>query len=292
MKAILLAGGAGSRLYPLTMAISKQLLPVGDKPLIYYPLSVLMLAGIREIILICNSSDVDSYKKLFGDGSEFGLSIVYVIQPKPEGIAQSFLLAEEYIAGESVALILGDNLFYGYGFSNILKAVTHKQVGATVFGYRVVDPERFGVIDFDKSGKAISIEEKPIKPKSNYAITGLYFYDSQVLGFAKDLLPSSRGELEITDINRRYLELNQLDVEILGRGFAWLDTGTHRAISDAGVFINSVEARQGLKVACLEEIAFGAGWIDLDRLKYRSQQMAKSDYGAYLNSLIKELETK
>ena len=287
-----MAGGMGSRLYPLTLAISKQLLPVGDKPLIYYPLSVLMLAGIRDIVLICDSSHVESYKKLLGDGSEFGLSIVYVIQPRPEGIAQSFLLAEEYIAGGPIALILGDNLFYGYGFSQLLKTVTCNQIGATVFGYRVSDPGRFGIIECDDSGKAISIEEKPSTPKSNYAVTGLYFYDSQVLGFAKDLVPSSRGELEITDINQRYLEMQQLNVEILGRGFAWLDTGTHKAIADAGVFINSIEARQGVKVACLEEIAFRNRWIDLETLKHRGQKMAKSDYGVYLTRLIKELEGK
>lgn len=292
MKAILLAGGTGSRLYPLTLATSKQLLPVGDKPLIFYPLSVLMLAGIREIVFICNLSDVDSYKKLFGDGSEFGLSIVYLIQPRPEGIAQSFILAEEQIAGESVALILGDNLFYGHGFSRLLKAVTTNQRGATVFGYRVIDPERFGIIECDGSGKALSLEEKPVKPKSNFAVTGLYFYDSQVLDFAKDLVPSSRGELEITDINKRYLEINQLNVKILGRGFAWLDTGTHKALADAGVFINSIEARQGVKVACLEEIAYRNGWIDLERLKHRSEQMANSDYGAYIGRLIKELESE
>lgn len=292
MKAILLAGGMGSRLYPLTLAVSKHLLPVGDKPLIYYPLSVLMLAGIREIVLICNSSDVESYERLFGNGSEFGLAIVYLVQPKPEGIAQSFLLAEEHIAGESVALILGDNLFYGYGFSRLLRMLTNNQAGATVFGYRVNDPERFGVIECDKLGNALSIEEKPVRPKSNYAVTGLYFYDSQVFEFAKDLVPSRRGELEITDINRRYLEIQQLNVEILGRGFAWLDTGTHKAIADAGVFINSIEARQGVKVACLEEIAIRNGWIDLERLKHRGQQMANSDYGGYLTRLVKELESK
>ena len=292
MKAILLAGGTGSRLYPLTLAISKQLLPVGDKPLIYYPLSVLMLAGIREIILICNSSDLESYEKLFGDGSEFGLSMVYVVQPKPEGIAQAFLLAEEYIAGRPVALALGDNIFYGHGFSRLLQTVIQFQTGATLFGYRVSDPERFGIIECDKSGRALSIEEKPLKPKSDCAVTGLYFYDSQALAFAKDLIPSSRGELEITDINRRYLEKQQINVEILGRGFAWLDTGTHKAMADAGVFINSIEARQGLKVACLEEIAFRNGWIDLERLKRRGQRMAGSEYGLYLTRLVRQLESK
>jgi len=292
LKAILLAGGTGSRLYPLTLAISKQLLPVGDKPLIYYPLSVLMLAGIREIVVVCNSPDIENFKKLLGDGSEFGLSIVYVCQPKPEGIAQSFLLAEEHIAGQAVALILGDNLFYGHGFSELLKRVSCNQSGATVFGYRVIDPERFGIVECDMSGNALSLEEKPTRPKSNYAVTGLYFYDSQVLGFAKDLVPSSRGELEITDINQRYLERKQLKVEILGRGFAWLDTGTHKAIADAGVFINSIEERQGLKVGCLEEIAFRNGWIDVEQLKHRSRKLVKSDYGVYLSGLVKEVERK
>ena len=292
MKAILLAGGMGSRLYPLTLAVSKQLLPVGDKPLIYYPLSVLMLAGIREIVLICKSSDITSYEKLFGDGSNLGMSIVYVVQPNPGGIAQSFHLAKEYIAGQSVALILGDNLFYGHGFSKLLKSVTDNQVGATVFGYRVNDPERFGIVEVGKSGNAVSIEEKPQKPKSNFAVTGLYFYDSQVHEFAKELVPSSRGELEITDINRRYLEANQLNVQILGRGFAWLDTGTHKSIAEAGVFINSIEARQGLKIACLEEIAFRNGWIDLENFKRISHGLAKSDYGAYLIRVIQEFESK
>jgi glucose-1-phosphate thymidylyltransferase len=240
LKGILLAGGTGSRLFPVTIAVSKQLLPVGDKPLIYYPLSVLMLAGIRDVVLVCNPSDIVSYQKLLGNGSKLGISIQYVSQPKPEGIAQAFVLAEEKIAGDSVALILGDNLFYGYGFSEILKRAVTNQVGSMVFGYRVTDPERFGVIEFDNTGKAISIEEKPEAPKSSYAVTGLYFYDSQVVDFAKQLKPSSRGELEITDINRRYLDAGQLKVETLGRGFAWLDTGTHKAMGDAGVFINSI----------------------------------------------------
>jgi glucose-1-phosphate thymidylyltransferase len=292
LKGILLAGGTGSRLFPVTIAVSKQLLPVGDKPLIYYPLSVLMLAGIRDVVLVCNPSDIVSYQKLLGNGSKLGISIQYVSQPKPEGIAQAFVLAEEKIAGDSVALILGDNLFYGYGFSEILKRAVTNQVGSMVFGYRVTDPERFGVIEFDNTGKAISIEEKPEAPKSSYAVTGLYFYDSQVVDFAKQLKPSSRGELEITDINRRYLDAGQLKVETLGRGFAWLDTGTHKAMGDAGVFINSIEARQGVKVACLEEIAFRNGWIDLEMLKERSRELSKSDYGSYLNRLVAEVESQ
>ena len=292
MKGIILAGGSGSRLYPLTFATSKHLLPVGDKPLIFYSLSVLMLAGINEIILICNTSDVDNYRKLLADGSNFGIEIKYIIQPKPEGIAQAFILAEDEIAGEPVALILGDNVFYGYGFSAILKKALNNQSGATVLGYRVTDPERFGVIEFDSAGTVRSIEEKPSKPKSNYAVTGLYFYDSQIVGFAKELVPSGRGELEITDINKRYLDAGQLKVEVLGRGFAWLDTGTHKAMADAGVFIRSIEERQGVKVACLEEIAFRNGWIDMNMLKQRSRDLSKSDYGLYLNRLIIEEESR
>jgi len=292
MKGILLAGGSGTRLFPVTQAVSKQLLPVGDKPLIYYPLSVLMLTGIKEIVLVCDPVDLTAYKKLLGDGSRFGLTVQYITQPKPEGIAQALVLAEEEIAGDSVALILGDNLYYGYGFSEILKKAAANHIGSTVFGYRVSDPERFGVIEFDKMGNAISIEEKPSAPKSSYAVTGLYFYDPQVVGFAKQLKPSDRGELEITDINRRYLDAGQLKVEILGRGFAWLDTGTHKAMADAGVFINSIEARQGVKVACLEEIAFRNGWIDIDMLKERYGELSKSDYGSYLKGLIIEVESQ
>lgn len=288
MKGIILAGGTGSRLHPVTQAVSKQLLPVGDKPLIYYPISVLMLAGIREIILICNESDLSSYFKLFGNGSELGLSIEYVIQPRAEGIAQAFLLAEQHVAGDSVALVLGDNLFHGYGFSQMLRQAVDQNFGATVFGYRVRDPERFGVVEFDEVGKAISIEEKPISPKSSYAVTGLYFYDSKVVEYAKDLIPSARGELEITDLNNRYLEQDELRVLKLGRGFAWLDTGTHEAMADAGVFVNSIEARQGIKVACLEEISYRNGWIDLDGLNRRAAQLSKSEYGMYLKRLIAE----
>lgn len=290
MKGIVLAGGSGSRLYPLTLAVSKQLLPVGDKPLIYYPLSVLMLSGIREIILICNDRDLEAYQNLLGDGSKYGISLQYVIQPKPDGIAQAFLLAEEQIAGESVALILGDNLFYGYGFSGLLSKARNNEVGATVFGYRVTDPERFGVIEFGGEGEAISIVEKPSNPPSNYAVTGLYFYDSQVVSFARELVPSDRGELEITDVNQRYLEMGQLSVEKLGRGFAWLDTGTHQAIAAAGDFINAIEARQDVKVACLEEIAYRKKWIDIDQLSERANELSKSSYGNYLCALIREVD--
>jgi len=291
VKGILLAGGSGTRLFPVTQAISKQLLPVGDKPLIYYSMSVLMLAGIREIILICNESDLSNYFKLFGNGSDFGLSIHYLIQPRPEGIAQAFLLAENHIAGSSVSLVLGDNLFYGYGFSHILNQAAIENQGATIFGYQVVDPERFGVVEFDQAGKAISIEEKPAKPKSRYAVTGLYFYDSKVVEYARELVPSSRGELEITDLNNRYLMEGQLRVKNFGRGFAWLDTGTHEAIAEAGVFINAIEARQGVKVACLEEISYRNGWIDLDMLKRRASQLSKSAYGSYLGRLVAEIST-
>ena len=288
MKGILLAGGTGSRLFPVTQAVSKQLLPVGDKPLIYYSMSVLMLADIREIILICNQSDLPSYVKLFGNGSGLGLSIEYVIQPRAEGIAQAFILAEQHIDGQPVALMLGDNLFYGYGFSQMLRQAVDHNSGATIFGYRVSDPERFGVVEFDEGGNAISIEEKPTRPKSPYAVTGLYFYDSRVVEYAKMLAPSSRGELEIADLNNRYLEQGQLRVQNLGRGFAWLDTGTHEAMADAGVFINSIEARQGIKVACLEEIAFRNGWVNLDQLKRRASQLSKSEYGTYLKRLVEE----
>lgn len=289
MKGIILAGGSGTRLFPVTQAVSKQLLPIGDKPLIYYSLSVLMLAGVREIILICTKPDLPSYRNLLGDGSWLGISIEYVIQPKPEGIAQAILLAEHQISDQSVALVLGDNLFYGYGFSELLAKTVCSCSGATVFGYRVSDPERFGVIEFDRVGKAISIEEKPTNPKSNYAVTGLYFYDAQVVGFAKELVPSARGELEISDINRRYLEAGQLNVKTLGRGFAWLDTGTHKAMADAGVFINAIEARQGVKVACLEEIAYRNGWISANMVKDRAEELAKSEYGAYLSRFISEI---
>lgn len=289
MKGIVLAGGSGTRLFPVTKAMSKQLLPVGDKPLIYYSLSVLMLADVKEIILICKKTDLVSYQSLLGDGSRLGISIEYVIQPEPKGIAQALLLAEEQIADSNVALILGDNLFYGHGFSAQLQRVVSQSVGATCFGYRVANPERFGVFGFDESGAVNSIEEKPARPKSNYAVTGLYFYDSQVVRFAKELSPSARGELEITDINKRYLKEGLLRVELLGRGFAWLDTGTHKSLAEAGTYINAIEARQGVKVACLEELAYRKGWITADSLKESARELRHSDYGAYLYQLVSEI---
>lgn len=289
MKGIVLAGGSGTRLFPVTKALSKHLLPLGGKPLIYYALSVLMLADIKEIILICNKDDLANYQKLLGDGSKLGISIDYVIQPQPRGIAQAFLLTEEQIVDSNVALILGDNLFYGHGFSDQLQKAASQSTGATCFGYRVGNPECFGVLGFDESGRVNSVEEKPARPKSNYAVTGLYFYDSQVVSFAKELSPSARGELEITDINRRYLEAGQLRVEPLGRGFAWLDTGTHKSLMDAGIFINAIEARQGVKVACLEELAYRKGWITADSLKESARELRHSDYGAYLHQLISEI---
>ena len=292
LKGVVLAGGSGTRLFPVTQAVSKHLLPVGDKPLIFYSLSVLMLAGIREIILICSAGDKPAYQALLEDGSQLGISIEYVIQPRPEGIAQAFLLAEDHLADDSVALVLGDNLFYGFGFTEMLRSSALEKFGATIFGYRVRDPERFGVIEFDDQGNPLSIEEKPTTPKSNYAVTGLYFYDHKVVDYAKDLKPSARGELEITDINKRYLEEGQLRAKKFGRGFAWLDTGTHEAMADAGVFINSIEARQGIKVACLEEISLRNGWINLDKLEYRASQLSKSKYGEYLKRLVEEESIK
>ena len=286
MKGIVLAGGTGSRLFPVTLGVSKQLLPIGDKPLIYYSISVLMLAGIRDIILVCNREDKSSYFKLFGDGSIFGISVTYIIQPRPDGIAQAFILAEGYIKDHSMALILGDNLFYGYGFTEILKNVANEEIGATIFGYRVKDPERFGVVELDDAGSPVSIEEKPSRPNSNIAITGLYFYDSEVVEIAKTLVPSHRGELEISDINKAYMKRRKLKVRILGRGFAWLDTGTHKAMTSATNFVNAIEERQGVKIACLEEIAFRNGWIDSKVLKLRIKAHANSDYGQYLENLL------
>jgi len=292
LKGVVLAGGSGTRLFPVTQAVSKHLLPVGDKPLIFYSLAVLMLAGIREIILICSAGDKPAYQALLEDGFQLGISIEYVIQPRPEGIAQAFLLAEDHLAGDSVALVLGDNLFYGFGFTGMLRSAALEKFGATIFGYRVRDPERFGVIEFDDQGNPLSIEEKPTTPKSNYAVTGLYFYDHKVVDYAKDLKPSARGELEITDINMRYLEEGQLRAKKFGRGFAWLDTGTHEAMADASVFINSIEARQGIKVACLEEISLRNGWINLDKLTCRASQLSKSKYGEYLKRLVEEESIK
>lgn len=290
MKGIILGGGSGKRLFPMTLAVSKQLLPVGDKPLIYYPLSVLMLAGIKEIVLICDSRDIEAYRSLLGDGSVLGMSIEYVIQPKPEGIAQAFLLAADKIAGSPVALVLGDNIFYGSSFSSFLRKSACLTSGAKIFAYKVVDPERFGVVEFNRDGSVKSIEEKPDYPKSSYAVTGLYFYDNQVVEFAKDLAPSPRGELEISDLNQRYLDEGQLSVETLGRGFAWLDTGTFKTMAEASAFINAVEARQGVKVACLEEIAYANGWIDVDTLESRAKYLEKSEYGFYLQKIVREFK--
>ncbi|WP_372872338.1 glucose-1-phosphate thymidylyltransferase RfbA [Shewanella sp.] len=287
-KGIILAGGTGSRLYPITLGVSKQLLPVYDKPMIYYPLSVLMLAGIREILLICTPNDLAGFQSLLGDGSRFGVSIRYAIQPKPEGIAQAFLIAEEFIGNDRVALILGDNIFYGQSFSKQLAQAVGSSEGATIFAYHVTNPERFGVVEFTPDGKATQIIEKPKKPKSNYVVTGLYFYDSRVVDYAKALTPSGRGELEITDINNKYLEAGDLSVSLLGRGFAWLDTGTHDALLEASQFVHTIEKRQGLKVACVEEIAFKQGWIDAGQLQQLAKRYHQSGYGDYL---LRMLET-
>ena len=291
MKAIILAGGKGTRLYPATQAVNKQLLPIYDKPMIYYPLSTLMLAGIRDILIISTPEGVPHFERLFSDGSQLGLKMQYASQDKPKGIADAFIIAEEFIGESPASLILGDNIFYGHGFTDILKkAVREVEVngGATVFGYYVRDPERYGVVDFDESGKALSIEEKPTQPKSNYAVTGLYFYDQMVVEVAKNLTPSARGELEITSVNQAYLREGKLNVELLGRGFAWLDTGTHESLLEAGEFIATIEKRQSLKIGCIEEIAYNLGYIDKDQLRALAASLSKSSYGDYLKTLVEE----
>ncbi len=285
MKGIILAGGAGTRLYPITRSISKQIIPVYDKPMIYYPLSVLMLAGIREVLIISTPTDISLYENLLEDGSQLGMKISYKIQPSPDGLAQAFILGEEFIGDDNVCLILGDNIFYGYNFRSVLEDAANLEDGSIVFGYYVKDPERYGVVEFDDSGKAISIEEKPDIPKSNYAVTGLYFYSNDVVEKAKNLKPSKRGELEITDLNRLYLEENRLNVKLLGRGFAWLDTGTHESLLQASNFIATIEQRQGLKVSCIEEIAFKKGFISKEQLIELAQPLSKNQYGEYLLSL-------
>ena len=284
-KGIVLAGGSGTRMHPITKGVSKQLLPVYDKPMIYYPISVLMLAGIRVILIISTPDDLPCYQRLLGDGSDFGLMIEYEVQPRPDGLAQAFIIGEEFIGNSNVALVLGDNIFYGQHFSDNLQVASAKKSGATVFGYHVKDAERFGVVEFDEGGKVLSIEEKPLAPKSNYAVTGLYFYDNDVVKITKSIMPSPRGELEITDVNKAYQARGDLKVELLGRGFAWLDTGTHDSLMEAGQFVQTVEHRQGLKVACLEEIAFHNGWISQADLMLQAEKLKKTSYGEYLSKV-------
>lgn len=289
MKGIILAGGSGSRLHPITMGVSKQLLPIYDKPMIYYPLSVLMLAGIRDVLIITTPEEQSSFQRLLGDGNRFGINLSYAAQPKPDGLAQAFLIGERFIGDDNVCLVLGDNVFYGQGFTPKLKQAVKRKNGATIFGYQVKDPERFGVVAFDAEKRAISLEEKPIHPRSNYAITGLYFYDNDVIEIAKQVTPSARGELEITSINQAYLERGDLHVELLGRGFAWLDTGTHESLLEAAQFVETIEKRQGYKVACLEEIAFNQGWLTRGALAELSYSLRKSGYGNYLQTLLEDL---
>ena len=286
MKGIILAGGSGTRLYPLTKVTSKQLLPIYDKPMIYYPLSVLMNAGIKDILLISTPLDTPRFEELLGDGSQFGISLSYAVQPSPDGLAQAFIIGESFIGDDNVAMILGDNIFHGHGFTKRLRRAAEKTSGATVFGYYVDDPERFGIVEFDESGKAISIEEKPAQPKSNYCVTGLYFYDNRVVEYAKSLKPSKRGELEITDLNRIYLENGELEVELLGQGFTWLDTGTHESLMDAGNFVRTVETHQHRKIACLEEIAYLNGWISKEKVMEYYEILKKNKYGKYLKDVL------
>lgn len=286
MKGIVLAGGSGTRLHPITKGISKQLLPIYDKPMVYYPISVLMLAGIKDILIISTPDDIQGFKRLLGDGSEFGVHFSYVVQPSPDGLAQAFILGEEFINGDNCSLVLGDNIYFGQSFGQKLAQATSRKDGATIFGYQVKDPERFGVVDFDENFKALSIEEKPLKPKSNWAVTGLYFYDSQVVEMAKQIKPSARGELEITTLNQMYLEKGNLSVEILGRGFAWLDTGTHDSLMEASQFIHTIEKRQGMKVACLEEIAYSNGWLTKEQILETAKKMIKTEYGQYLYQIL------
>jgi len=288
MKGIVLAGGSGTRLHPLTLGTSKQMLPIYDKPMIYYPISVLMLAGIREILIISTPEDLPNFQRLLGTGEEFGVEFSYAEQPSPDGLAQAFIIGEQFIGDDSVCLVLGDNIFYGYGFSGLLREAAAKPSGATVFGYHVIDPERFGVVEFDASGKVISIEEKPVKPKSNYAVTGLYFYDNDVIEIAKQVKPSDRGELEITSVNNAYLECGDLNVSVMGRGLAWLDTGTHDSLMEASHFVHAIESRQGLKIACLEEIGFKNGWLSKDKLIESAKALSKTGYGQYLDRLASQ----
>ncbi len=288
-KGIILAGGSGTRLYPITKGVSKQLLPIYDKPMVYYPLSVLMLAGIQDILIISTPDDIEGFKRLLGDGSQFGIRLEYAIQPSPDGLAQAFIIGEDFIGRSNVCLVLGDNIFYGQGFTPMLRQAVARQKGATVFGYQVKDPERFGVVEFDDQKCAISLEEKPEKPKSNFAVTGLYFYDNDVVEIAKKVTPSSRGELEITTVNQMYLNRGDLNVELLGRGFAWLDTGTHSSLLEAAQFVETIEKRQGYKVACLEEIALNNGWLSKEQVMNIGQSISKNNYGQYLISLVGEI---